>query len=710
VKARGAAVALLVAAAAGIWWFASASRSRQDLPAGTLRGYNVLLVTIDTLRADRIGAYGNASGLTPTIDRLASEGLRFDSMRAQVPLTLPSHASLLTGRIPPRHGVRDNGTYRLDPSHETLATALKSAGYATGAFVGAFVLDARFGLARGFDLYDDQYGERPALGRVEVVERRAEEVTTRATGWIRAAQGPWFAWVHVYDPHEPYAPPEPMASRYTSAPYDGEVAYVDATLGQMIGQLRSAGQLARTLVVVASDHGEGLGDHDERTHGLFAYDSTLRVPLVMWCRERLQPGVIEDSAGLVDVAPTIADLLAVPWAATDGRSLRPRLAGEEAASSAQALDSAPTYFEALNANLTRNWAPLTGVVAGGLKLVDLPVPELYDLAADPAETQNLYARRPEDARRLERMLDTLAGNARAPAGANVDTETAARLRSLGYVVSQPPTQPRRFTAADDPKNLVSLDTALDEAMKISGRGDHATAITMLQDVIQKRPDLPLAYDRLAFVLRSSGRLPEAISVLEQAASKGFADAPVLVTLGTMLQEADRLERSVAVLEAAVGMNGQDLEARNRLGTAYARMGRADEAEREFTRVLEEDPQSAEALTNLGILFLGINRAPAAIEVLRKAIAADPLARGASNALAAAYAKSGDLQQAVRLWRQLVEQRPDDADLLYNLGTALLQLKQPTEALPFLERFVAAAPPQYAADVDRIKRIIAELSR
>ncbi len=709
-KVRGAAVALLIAAAVGIWWFAGSSRSRQDLPAGALRGYNVLLVTIDTLRADRVGAYGNTTGLTPTLDRLATEGLRFDSVRAQVPLTLPSHASLMTGRIPPRHGVRDNGTYRLDPSHETLATALKSAGYATGAFVGAFVLDARFGLARGFDLYDDQYGERPALGRVEVVERRAEEVTTRATGWIRAAQGPWFAWVHVYDPHEPYAPPEPMASRYASAPYDGEVAYVDATLGQMIDQLQSSGQLARTLVVVASDHGEGLGDHGERTHGLFAYDSTLRVPLVMWCRERLQPGVIEDPAGLVDIAPTIADLLAVPWAATDGRSLRPRLAGEEAASSAQASESAPTYFEALNANLTRNWAPLTGVVAGGLKLIDLPVPELYDLAADATETHNLYARRPEDARRLERMLDTLAGNARAPVGGTVDTETAARLRSLGYVVSQPSTQPRRFTAADDPKNLVSLDTALDEAMQISGRGDHATAITMLQDVIQKRPDLPLAYDRLAFVLRSSGRLPEAIQVLEQAASKGFADAPALVTLGTMLQEADRLERSVAVLEAAVGMNAQDLEARNRLGTAYARIGRADDAEREFKKVLGEDPQSAEALTNLGILYLGTNRAPAAIEVLRKAIAADPLARGASNALAAAYAKSGDLQQAVGLWRQLVERRPDDADLLYNLGTALLQLKQPTEALPFLERFVAAAPPQYAADVARIKKIIAELSR
>ena len=191
----------------------------QELPAGSHRGFNVLLVTIDTLRADRVGAYGSNAGLTPTLDRLAREGLRFDSVRTHVPLTLPSHASLMTSRIPPRHGIRDNGAYRLESSHPTLADALKSAGYRTAAFVGAFVLDARFGLSKGFDLYDDQYGERPAMSRVEVVERRAEEVTTRAAAWIQAAEAPWFAWIHVYDPHEPYAPPEPFVSRHSSAPY-----------------------------------------------------------------------------------------------------------------------------------------------------------------------------------------------------------------------------------------------------------------------------------------------------------------------------------------------------------------------------------------------------------------------------------------------------------------------------------------------------------
>ena len=704
-KARvAAAVVLIAVSAAAMWRYTQSRAGQQDLPAGALRGYNVLLVTIDTLRVDRVGAYGHAGGLTPALDRLAAEGLRLDSVRAHAPLTLPSHASLMTGLIPPRHGVRDNGTYRLDDQQPTLAAAIKSAGYQTGAFIGAFVLDARFGLARGFELYDDRYGDRPSGGRVDVVERSAEKVTQPAGEWIRAASAPWFAWVHLYDPHEPYAPPEPYASKYASAPYDGEVAYADAALGRMLDDLRAAGRLDRTLVVVTADHGEALGDHGERTHGLFAYESTLRVPLIFWCKGRIEPHVRREPAALVDVAPTILDLLGISWPTTDGQSLRARIAGDEPSEET----SVATYFEALNANLTRNWAPLTGVVAGSLKLIDLPVPELYDLRADPGETQNLYARRQDDARRLEQMLDRVAAGDTTPPGAKVDSETAARLRSLGYVASQPSTQRRRFTAEDDPKNLVALDSALDEAMKVAGRGDHAAAAAILHDVIRRRPDLPLAYDRLAFILRGAGRLSEAITVLDQAASKGFADAPALTTLGVMLQEAGRADRAVTVLEAAVGMNSQDLETRNRLGAAYAQAGRAADAERTFRAVLEVDRGSAETLTNLGVLYLSTGRREDAVSVLRQAIAADPSIAGARNTLAVAYARSGDLPRAVEEWRQVVAIRPDDPDVLYNLGTALLQLDRPAEARPVLEQFIAKAPPRYAADVARVRQMIASL--
>jgi arylsulfatase A-like enzyme len=696
--------AAVLAAAAGSWWYWRSGGGIQDLPPGALRSYNVLLVTIDTLRADRVGAYGQRSGLTPALDALAKEGLRFESVHAQAPLTLPSHASLMTGRVPPRHGVRDNGTYRLDAAQPTLAAAMKAAGYQTGAFVGAFVLDGRFGLARGFETYDDQYAGRPASGPAEVVERPADEVTARAGAWIRAATGQWFAWLHLYDPHEPYAPPEPFRTTHASAPYDGEVAYADAALGRLLADLRSAGRLDRTLIVVTADHGEGLGEHGERTHGLFAYDSTLRVPLIVWCGTRLRPQVVSEPAGLVDLAPTIADLVGASWSGGDGRSLRGRLNRGEAGDH----EPAPVYFEALNASLTRNWAPLTGIVADGLKLIDLPVPELYDLGADPREQRNLYDDRPADVQRLQRLLDGIAAGGAAPAGGTLDAETAARLKSLGYVASQPAARKRQFTVDDDPKNLVSLDTALDEAMKMSGRGDHAAAADMLRDVIRKRPDLPLAYDRLAFVLRAGGRLADAIAVLEDAASKALADAPALMTLGTMFQEVGKLDRAVTVLEAAVKLNDQDLEARSRLGAAYAQAGRVADAERTLRGVLDADPDSPEALTNLGVLYLQTGRGPDAVAALRRAIDANPSAVGARNTLAVVYARSGDLPGAVEEWRQVIAIRPDDPDVLYNLGTALLRLNRAAEARPFLERFVKVAPPRYDEDRARLQRLIPTL--
>jgi arylsulfatase A-like enzyme/Flp pilus assembly protein TadD len=686
--AAGVAVAAVFLAAVAMlaWWFVRPPQA-PPLEPGSLRGYNVLLVTIDTLRADRVGAYGSSAGLTPNLDRLASEGLRFDAARTHVPLTLPAHASLMTGTIPPVHGVRDNGTYRLDPARATIASALKNAGYRTAAFVGAFVLDARFGLSQGFELYDDHYGERSTAGRAEVIERSAERVTAPAAAWIRSTAQPWFAWVHLYDPHEPYAPPEPFASRYPRTAYDGEVAYADAALGGMLDAIRTSGRLDRTLVVVTSDHGEGLGDHGERTHGLFAYESTLRVPLIVWCGGRIRPGVEGAPIGLAEVAPMVGDLVGIPMQPQD----RDR--------------NGSIYFEALNANLARNWAPLTGMISGNLKLIDLPEPELYDLSIDPAETRNLYATRPDDARRLERPLDDIAGRA-APAGSSpVDSETAARLQSLGYVVAQVRTTKRRFTRDDDPKRLVALDVKMDEAMAIAGRGDYGAAAASLEDVIRQRPDLTMAYDRLAFVLRAAGKTDRAVAVLEDAASKGLADASLLVSLGTALQETGRLDRSAAVLEAAIKMNPQDLEAKNRLGMTYARMGRNADAESIFREALEMDRQSAETLTNLGVLYLMTGRRDRAIATLRDAIAADPGIVGARNTLAVAYAKAGDLTRAVDEWRQILALRPDDPDVLYNAGTALLQLDRRAEAEPLLERFIAAAPPRYAEDVARVKQIL-----
>src|SRR5262245_26554135 len=321
-------VALVLTSAMGLTAAACGGRQSPRVEHGACAGCNVLLITIDTLRSDRVGAFGGPAGLTPTLDRLAAGGLRFTRAYSAAPLTLPSHATMLTGVSPPVHGIRANGLFRLGPALPTLATILKASGYRTGAFVGAFVLDARFGLNRGFDVYDDRYGEKHSGSDADEAQRRAEEVIKPASAWILEhpripnpeSQIPWFAWIHLYDPHEPYRAPEPYASRYS--PYDAEVAYTDAMVGRLIADLEAAHQLDRTLVVIAADHGESLGEHAERSHGVFAYESTLRVPWIVWAGPRLAGRTWDGVSRLIDLAPTTLDLIGVAApAGFEGRSL-----------------------------------------------------------------------------------------------------------------------------------------------------------------------------------------------------------------------------------------------------------------------------------------------------------------------------------------------------------------------------------------------------
>src|SRR5437867_685845 len=351
------------------------ARANIDLHGGALAGSNVLLVTIDTLRADRVGPR-----LTPALDRLASGGVRFTQAHAHAPMTLPAHTSIFTGLAPPSHGVHNNGSTALPSSTPTLATMLREAGYRTGAFVGAFVLDARFGLSRGFDVYDDRVGSDTGPVTFAFAERTADRVTALAGDWIlsqsdrpatddrrltdeRLTTGDrrlsWFCWIHLFDPHAPYRAPE----QRSADPYDNEVAFTDAQLGRLFDRLRAAGQLDSTLIVVLADHGESLGEHGEATHGLFAYEATLHVPMLI-AGPSIRPGVIGVAAAQADIVPTILELLGIAQPArVDGQSLLPALRGE-------ALDHRPIYFEALDANLTRNWAPLTGVIADGWKYID----------------------------------------------------------------------------------------------------------------------------------------------------------------------------------------------------------------------------------------------------------------------------------------------------------------------------------------------------
>ena len=635
-----------------------------------------------------MGAFGGPPGLTPNLDRLASGGLRLTRAYSAAPLTLPSHGSILTAVSPPVHGLRANGLFRLGPATPTLATVLKSAGYRTGAFVGSFVLDARFGLNRGFDVYDDRYGEKHAGDLTEGAERRAEDVVRPAAAWIiqgsgLSAQGtqsassqpsalspqPFFAWVHLYDPHEPYRAPEPFASQHQ--PYDAEVAYADAMVGKLLDDLRAAHQLDRTLVVVASDHGESLGEHGERTHGVFTYDVTMRVPWILWAGDRIGRNASDALVRLIDLAPTTLDLIGVaPPADFEGRSVIPVVTSREP-------EAARAYFEAMDANLTRNWAPLTGLVTRGYKLIELPIPELYDLSADPGEATNLFTRDGERARALEALLrDTTAQFASRGSAARKMTlgaEARQRLQALGYVASSAESGSHVFTDADDPKTLIGPANDLQRAVTAFDNGAREPSMAAVRAIAQQHPRFTTAFGMLASMQRQTGDPRGAIATLEDVVRRGIADPSVMVVLAGYLQEAGESAKAIGLLEAVVADHPDYAEAYNSLGVAYMRLGRHDRARAALRKVLELDPTSAKAYENLGADEIAAGDLPAAVPDLRRAVELDPLLY----------------------------------DALYNLGMALDALGHREEARPYLDRFVHDAPSaRYAGDIAKIRALLA----
>ncbi len=687
----------LTAAALAPW----RSRPQRDTVARTA-DQNVLLVTIDTLRADSLSCYGGRAA-TPNIDGLARAGTRYDFAHAHAVVTLPSHASILTGLYPFQHGIRDNAGFRLDRSIPTLAARLKDRGFETGAFVAAFPLHSQFGLSAGFDVYDQRFGEAAAASDFRVPERDATAVVNAARAWLDARSGRWFAWLHVFEPHAPYRPVEPFAGRYSADPYAGEVAAVDAALGPLFDWLRErAGR--RTLVILTGDHGEALGDHGEQTHGLFAYESTLRVPLVIAQIGGLDPrrapdDVSDRAARHVDLVPTVLDALQLPpVGGLPGRSLL------------QAAEpNLPSYFEALSASLNRGWAPLTGVLVDRNKFIDLPLPELYDLAADSTEQHNLAGGNEQLARALQsrlRQFDSRSAETRQ----EEDPETLARLRSLGYVTGTVSTR-HRHTADDDPKRLVEVDRAIHDAISLyeEGRPDEAAAI--YRRLIASRPRMTLAYKHLAFVEWETGRRDEAIATLRRAITAGAADTETSAKLGAYLSDLGRSVEALPLLERAAADNPGNVDTLNLLAIGSARAGRPAQAAAIFRRIVAIDPQNVIAWQNIGAVELQAGRLSTAREALQRAVAADPEWAPAYTGLGAVALRMGDRSGALEYWKRAIALDPENCDALFNLGTELVNAGRVDEARPHLERFVAIAPPaDYAADIRRIATLLQRLSR
>ncbi len=702
------ALTAVVALGAAAWWLRGGRLSVQAGGGGgelagrrPAQAVDVVLVTIDTLRADALGFSGNPEASTPVLDRLAKAGRAYVNAHAHNVVTLPSHVNILSGRYPYQHGVRENSGFVVPATLPTLATILKQAGYATGAFVGAYPLDSRFGLGNGFDIYDDHFPRGANPSEFVMDERRGDQVIAPALAWWKSQAGrPRFLWVHLYDPHAAYDPPEPFKTRFAARPYLGEVAAVDSFLAPLLEPMldgRSGGEtpaLVPALVIVTADHGESLGEHGELTHGLFAYEATLRVPLIVWGAE-VNPGRDERWARHVDIAPTVLERLGLDRPeGLPGRSLL-EAPPEEPDSS---------YFEALSTNLNRGWAPLRGMLRDGRKWIDLPIPELYDLPADPKEEKNLAA---EDRRTGAALRAELPEEAIWPPRKGVvSAEEERRLRSLGYSVGSASSK-TVYTEDDDPKRLIGVDRKLHQVIDLYARARYQEAAALSREVLAERPELAEAYEHAALSLQMLERQDEAVAVLRSGLGKVIGDESLRRHLAQALSESGRAGEAVEVLQPYERTGEPSTLAA--LGIALSDSGRNADGERALRQLLARDDSDPKVHENLGIVLLRMGRAAEARDQLRRALALNEALPISWNTLGVALYQLEGPEAALTAWRRASELDPRQYDALFNTGLVAASLGRREEARDALARFVRTAPPgRFRADILKAEAALREI--
>lgn len=618
--------------------------------------FNVLIVTLDTTRADHLGCYGHASAETPTLDSLAAKGVLFEKAYATVAMTLPSHATIFTGLNPPEHGLHVNGKGRLGTQIPTLAEVLSKRGYDTGAFVASFILHSKFGLDRGFQTYDDEMAGGERHGSETHLMRNGKQVVDAALAWLTRRSGrPFFCWVHLYDPHVPYdAHEESFGNRFRDSPYDGDIAYADQQIGRLLDFLKERGLDQRTVIVVVGDHGEGLGEHEEREHGFLVYNSTIHVPLIVAGPSIRKGGRrISSAVSLVDVFPTVLDSMRLSSGKqVSGRSLHAALRGA-------AIEPRPCFSEADTAFDAYGWAPQQSIATDAWKYIRTPREELYDLRTDPHELNNLAASQPETLAELQRLLADMTAGMIEPPHANVPLTDLDRrkLESLGYATGGKGDFVPSGEPLPDVKDMIGYYNTELDARELLEAGKLAEAESVLRGVIQAAPEFMTARTTLGRVLQKQKRLEEAIAVYEDALRVKPNNAEAHFDLANVLAGRGQLDAAIEHYSAALETDRLNHMAHLNLAGIYAFRGETELAREHYEAGLEEFPDSSSGQFTYGVFL----------------------------------AKQGEYEEALPHVERAVQLQPENAQMRYHLGFVLLALGRFDEAQAELEETIRLDP-------------------
>jgi len=619
---------------------------------------NLLLVTLDTTRADRLSCYGSKRPITRNLDALAARGLLFEAAYTPTPLTLPAHATILTGALPSNHGVTVNGEEALGEGFTTLAETLRGSGYRTAAFVSSFVLEARFGLDQGFEVYDDALPPGPA--GAEGPERTAGDVVDAAIAWLDdLGERPFFLWVHFFDPHTPYTPPEPYRRAHPDDPYAGEIAYMDGQIGRLLAALESEGRRETTLVVAAGDHGESLGEKGEDAHGVLLHQAVVRVPLLIAGPGLGDPRRVRDVVSLADLRPTLTRaLLGSTEPAIDGVSL------DLSGASATDRTTRPIFLESWHPFRHYGWSPIAGVVRGDWKLLVSTRADLFDLASDPGETRSLTEEHSEIASSLRASLDTYLNSARArfaPRSVTLTDEERLRLAALGYRVDDPaaseasprnaPPAPSAWPSLPDPRERIGVVRRFAEAARALEGGHFDRAAEIYRTILESEP----------------------------------RNARALNGLGVCLLQQDDAAEARRLLEQAVAIDPRLATAQGNLGAAQDRLGLRAEAAQSYRRALALDPEQEAAARNLALLYLEANETEKALAAFRLQDSIAPDRPETLAWIARCEETLGNVGRALEATRRILAILPDSSFAHYQTGRLLLRLGSPDEAFPHLER-------------------------